>query len=452
MTKKTIIYKDPEHLSARSGNPRRHSKKQIRQIAESIKAFGFNSPVLVDAQDCLIAGHGRVEAAKLAGVDLIPTICLNELSEAQIRAYVVADNRLAELADWDREALAIELQDLCELDLDYDLTVIGYETAEIDSLIYQYNADPVGEGLELPEIPSGPQVTRPGDVWQIGEHRLICGDSTNSDTYLSLLGEAQAEMVFTDPPYNVPIDGHVSGLGRTKHQDFAMASGEMTPEAFTCFLRSVFDQLANHSCVGAIHFICMDWRHMEELQAAAKDVYHEFKNLCVWAKTNGGMGSLYRSQHELVFVYKVGSSPHINNVDLGKHGRNRTNLWTYGGINAFGKSREAALETHPTVKPVGLIKDAILDCSHRNGIILDAFAGSGTTLMAAETVGRRGYGIEIDPGYCDQIVRRLQEMLQQEALLEGRDIPFAEVARERSSQERPSPNSWDVQPDTVGRA
>ena len=422
-------------LKLRSTNPRTHSKKQIRQIADSIERFGFNNPILVDQDDTIVAGQGRVEAARLLGIETVPTIRLEDLTENEIRAYVITDNRLAELAGWNRELLAIELQGLIDVDLDFDVTITGFEMPEIDILIGELEADEEDDPAdEVPEVGDGPLVTRPGDIWCIGKHRLICGDSTNPNTFARLLDGAEAQMVFTDPPYNVPIEGHVSGLGKVKHREFAMASGEMTEEQFTAFLATAFQNLAAHSADGAIHFICMDWRHIGEVIAAGRDAYTEFKNLCVWAKTNGGMGSLYRSQHELVFVFKAGTAPHINNVELGKHGRYRTNLWSYAGINSFGKDRDAELALHPTVKPVKLVADAMLDCSKRGGVVLDAFAGSGTTLIAAEKTGRRGYGIELDPQYCDVIIRRLAAAANIEAIHAATGKPFAEIEQERAAE------------------
>ncbi len=422
-------------LKPRSTNPRTHSKKQIRQIADSINQFGFINPILADQDNTIVAGQGRVEAARLLGIKTVPTIRLEDLTENEIRAYVIADNRLAELAGWNRELLAIELQGLIEVDFDFDVTITGFEMPEIDILIGELDEveedDPADEA---PEVGDGPPVTRPGDCWLIGDHRLICGDSTDSNIYARLLEGAEAQMVFTDPPYNVPIEGHVSGLGKVKHREFAMASGEMSEDEFTAFLATVFRNLAGHSADGAIHFVCMDWRHIGEVIAAGGEAYTELKNLCIWAKTNGGMGSLYRSQHELVFVFKAGTGPHINNVELGKHGRYRTNLWSYAGINSFGKDRDAELALHPTVKPVKLVADAILDCSKRGGIVLDAFAGSGTTLLAAEKTGRRGYGIELDPRYCDVIIRRFVAAAQIEATHAATGKPFAEIEQERAAK------------------
>ena len=439
MDRLKIAYRSPESLEPRARNPRTHTKKQIRQIAESIERFGFNNPVLIDQTGAVVAGHGRVAAAKRLGLAEVPTICLEDLSEDEVRAYVIADNRLAELAGWDREILALELQGLAELELDFDITITGFETAEIDLMIGEVEDAEDDDPLdEVPEVDEGPTVTRLGDLWLIGEHRLFCGDATDQDSYARLLGGESAQLVFTDPPYNVPIEGHVSGLGRTKHRDFAMASGEMSEAEFTAFLSKVFQSLARHSQDGAIHFICMDWRHMAEVLAAGRKAYSELKNLCVWAKGNGGMGSLYRSQHELVFVYKAGREAHINNVELGRHGRYRTNLWRYPGVNSFGKNRDAALALHPTVKPIKLVADAILDCSERGGVVLDAFAGSGTTLVAAEKTGRRGYGIELDPAYCDAIVKRLSVAAKAEARLAASGKGFPEVATERVEDEEPA--------------
>ena len=428
-----ITYQPPAVLKPRSSNPRTHSKAQLKQIADSIRVFGFTNPVLVDENNGLIAGHGRVEAAIALGLDRVPTVCLAGMTEAQIRAYVIADNRLAEKAGWDSRLLAIELQYLADLDLDFDVTITGFEMPEIDVLISGLDVAPVkpDPADALPAM-TGPAITRPGDIWRIGAHRLICGDATRPETYTRLLDGNLAQMVFTDPPYNVKIDGHVSGLGEVKHREFAMASGEMTESEFTRFLETVFGHLAGHAVDGALHFVCMDWRHMAEVLAAGRTPYSGLKNLCVWAKTNGGMGSLYRSQHELVFVFKSGAAPHINNVELGKHGRYRTNVWSYAGANSFGPTRDEDLGMHPTVKPVALVMDAILDGSRRQGIVLDAFAGSGTTLVAAHKTGRRGFGIELDPLYCDVILRRMAKVAKLEATLVATGEAYDVVARARA--------------------
>jgi DNA modification methylase len=426
-----ITYKDPAQLRPRGRNPRTHSAKQIRQIQASIKEFGFINPVLIDGTDGIIAGHGRLEAAKLVGMNDVPTVRVDHLTLAQIRAYVIADNKLAENAGWDRELLTLELQEL-SVELNFDVTVTGFETAEIDLLIEELSEDASDDADELPEIDrSVPAVTRPGDRWRIGNHFLMCGDALNKDSYDQLLGSSKAQLVFTDPPYNVAIAGNVSGLGRNTHSEFAMASGEMSIVEFTQFLGTTFKRLTSFSANGSIHFICMDWRHMREVLEAAEAPYSELKNLCVWSKTNAGMGSLYRSQHELVFVFKNGTRPHINNVELGRFGRNRTNIWNYAGASSFGSTRDTELAMHPTVKPLSLVADAILDCSKRGGIVLDAFAGSGTTLIAAEKTGRRGYGIELDPYYCDTIVRRFEDAYGLKAVHVESGLGFVKLSAQR---------------------
>jgi 16S rRNA G966 N2-methylase RsmD len=436
MAKLEIIYRGVGELRPRATNPRTHTKKQLEQVAASIRRFGFTNPVLIDEEDGIIAGHGRVEAAKLIGMAEVPTVRLADMSEADIRAYVIADNRLAENAGWDRELLGLELRYLSELDIDFDVTITGFDPPEIDVLIGELSLDGDADDSAdaVPEPAAGPAVTRPGDIWRIGPHRLICGDATKGETYAALLGAEKAAMVFTDPPYNVPISGHVSGLGSVQHREFAMASGEMSSAQFTDFLTTVFGHLADFSVDGAIHFQCMDWRHIGEILAAGGSAYTELKNLCVWAKTNGGMGSLYRSAHELVFVFKSGTAPHINNVELGKHGRYRTNVWSYAGANSFGANRDEELAMHPTVKPVVMVADAILDCSRRKDIVLDAFAGSGTTLVAAHRTGRRGYGIEIDRTYCDVIISRMGETCGLDAVLEADGRTFDQVAAERLTE------------------
>lgn len=410
-----------------ANNPRTHSKKQIRQIAASIEEFGWTNPILVDAENGVIAGHGRLEAAKHLGLDEVPVLRIEHMTEAQKRAYIIADNKLAENAGWDEELLKIELGTLVELDIDVELT--GFAMGEIDNLLIVRDGqgEDARDALPAPD-PDREAVTAPGDLWLLGRHRIFCGDATTLESWSELMDGEGAQMVFTDPPYNVKIDGHVSGLGAVRHREFAMASGEMSPEEFTGFLETVCGNLAKISTDGAIHFVCMDWAHLHELLSAGRRVYDDLKNICVWAKTNGGMGSLYRSQHEMVAVFKAGSAPHINNVELGRHGRYRTNVWTYAGMNSFGTERDEALAMHPTVKPVALVEDAILDCSDRGGIVVDAFLGSGTTLVAAESAGRRCYGMELDPLYVDLAIERWQRHTGGEAVNASCGLEFNMLA------------------------
>jgi len=428
MLRLTVIYKDPKALRPREKNPRKHPKRQIEQLKRSITEFGFVRPVLLDGSDGIIAGHGSVQAAIELGMTDIPTVRVDHLSPDQVRAYVIADNKLAENAGWDRELLALELK---ELALNFDITLTGFEMPEVDLLLGELDPG-LDAADEIPDIgPKQRPVTRAGDLWRIADHFLLCADSTRRESYDALLQGAKAQAVFTDPPYNVRIAGNVSGLGKNVHQEFAMASGEMSKGEFTGFLTTVFGHLAESSVDGSLHYICMDWRHMREILDAG-GAYSELKNLCVWAKTNAGMGSLYRSQHELVFVFKNGTASHINNVELGRFGRNRTNVWTYAGANTFGKERDAELAMHPTVKPVALVADAILDCSRRGGIVLDAFAGSGSTLIAAEKTGRRGYGIEFEPHYVDTIIRRFEKVYGLKARHFGSGEILEDVARARA--------------------
>jgi DNA modification methylase len=283
-------------------------------------------------------------------------------------------------------------------------------------------------------LPSpGPGVSRLGDLWVLGRHRVLCGSALDAVAYLTLMRGDGAVMIFTDPPYNVPIDGHASGLGAIRHRDFVMAAGEMSSAEFTAFLMRSCRLLARHSADGSLHFICMDWRHMDELQEAGRAAYSELKNVCVWVKSNAGMGSLYRSRHELIFVFKHGSARHRNNVQLGQYGRHRSNVWQYPNASAFGRGGEEGnlLALHPTVKPVALVADAIMDSSARGEVVLDAFVGSGTTVIAAERTGRRCFGLELDPVYVDTIVRRWQVYTGEHARHEESGKTFAETAADR---------------------
>jgi DNA modification methylase len=421
----------PHALRPYRRNARTHSKGQIKQIAASMKRFGFTNPILVSDDYEIIAGHGRFEAAKLLGLAGVPVVRLSHLSEDERRAYVLADNRLAEKAGWDREILAIELQELIALNFDIDLT--GFAMPEIDLILDEAReaGEPAGPEDMHPEMSAGPTVSRTGDLWILGNHRLLCGDARSEDDYARVLDKAKAQFVFTDPPYNVPIDGHVCGLGRIRHRDFAMGCGEMSEEAFTGFLTTVFRNLAAYSCDGSIHQICMDWRHLAEITAAGRAVYAELKNMCVWNKANAGMGSFYRSKHELVFVFKCGTAPHINNFELGQHGRSRSNVWDYAGVNSLRPGRLDELAMHPTVKPVALVADAIKDCSNRNGIVLDPFAGSGTVLIAAERTGRKARALEIDPHYVDVAVSRWQTFTGKTAIHADTGQTFEDVAEAR---------------------
>jgi DNA modification methylase len=404
-----IVVRPVSTLKFNASNPRLHGRRQIRQIAKSIQTFGFNVPILVDSDLNIIAGEGRARAAKDVGLSEVPTISLDHLTDAQIRAFVIADNRLAENSTWDETLLAEQLKFLSGLDLDFSLEATGFDIGEIDFRIEHLSKTEPEDQSDPGVPPIGPAVTRSGDLWELGPHRVYCGSALDSESFASLMAGKKAQAIFTDPPYNVPISGHVSGLGANRHREFAMASGEMSPGEFTKFLTTSFTLLVRNSIPGALHFVAMDWRHIGEIVAATQDIY-TLQNICVWVKNNAGMGSLYRSQHEFIFVFKAGRGSHRNNVQLGRYGRSRTNIWSYPGANTFGPaSEEGPLSPHhPTVKPIRLVADAILDCTARGDVVLDSFLGSGTTVIAAERTGRRCYGIEIDPLYVDFIVRRWQ--------------------------------------------
>jgi len=404
-----IQYVSPDRLRPYAGNARSHSRKQLKLIADSIKRFGFTNPILISDDLEVVAGHGRLQAAKSLDMKLVPAVAIGSLSEADKRALIIADNRIAELAGWDRDMVAIEYQGLLDLEFE-DLEVTGFSLGEIDTILDEASEKtPIGPGPEddVPSVVATP-VTRRGDIWILGSHRLLCGDARSESDYARLLHDEIADLVLTDPPYNVRVDGNVSGLGNVRHQEFAMASGEMSEAEFTVFLSMFLGCAKAHSRDGAILFVFMDWRHLFELTCAGREQDLALKNLVVWAKDNAGMGTFYRSRHELVFVFKNGDASHINTFELGQHGRYRTNVWEYPGVNTFRTGRLDELAMHPTVKPVAMLADAIRDVTKRGAVVLDPFAGSGSTLVAAEKAGRRARCIEYEPKYCDVIVRRWQ--------------------------------------------
>ena len=426
----TVKYISPKEVKPYAKNPKTHNDKQVHQIAQSIKEFRFTNPLLIDENNVLIAGHGRLLASNTLQLEKVPVIILSHLTEAQKRAYRIADNKLTENGKWDVDLLTMELKDLDGLDLSFDLDITGFDNAEID-LLFNPPTPADSKLNNIPFIVEEEIVSKLGDIWQLGNHRLICGNALEKDTFEQLLGNKRADMIFTDPPYNVKIEGHVCGAGKTHHKEFGMASGEMTQSEFTSFLSQNFNLLKEYIRLGSLHYICMDWRHLEEISQAGH-VYDELKNVCVWNKSNAGMGSLYRSKHEMIFVFKNGTIPHINNVELGSNGRYRTNVWDYESVNTF-KNRDL-LKLHPTVKPVELIRDAILDASYRGNIILDSFLGSGSTLLACEKAKRVCYGIELEPRYIDTAIRRWEALTKQEAILLFNGKNYKELLEEKRWQ------------------
>jgi len=413
-----------EQVQQNRHTARIHPPKKIFQLARSIDKHGIFIPVIIDEGSVLLSGHARFEAARELGMVEIPAICVTHLSDEEKRAFTLADNRLAELASWDEAILKQELRFLAEFDIDFDFSAIGFDTAEVDILLDDQDAEQDEIEAALISAAGQASVSKLGDLWKAGQHAVFCGDARQTHSYEAVIAGSKANMVFTDSPYNVPIDGHVSRAAANKHRNFAMAAGEMTSEAFTIFLSTIFAQLALFTIDGAIIFACMDWRHGLEIVTAGK--LFSLKNICVWVKNNAGMGSLYRSQHEFIYVFKNGTAEHINNVELGKHGRNRTNVWNYQGYNSFGRHRDELLRLHPTAKPVALVSDAIKDCSRRGDLILDPFGGSGTTLIAAEKTRRRAAVIEIDPLYVDVTIRRWQQLTGKSAICVADGLTFAE--------------------------
>jgi DNA modification methylase len=425
----------PGLLKAAERNPRTHSKKQIRLVAQSIKRYGVVNPVVTDRHNCVIAGHARLEACRQLGLPFIPVIQIEHLSEAELRAYALADNALCDKSGWDRDLLAIELSELTDLlpAEGMDVSLTGFEAAEIDLLLADMGASRPEPEDDQPPVTPNP-ATRRGDLWLMGKHRLLCGDSREASNFIRLMNGTSAAAVFCDPPYNLRVKA-IGGRGSIRHPEFAFASGEMSPPQFRKFLTKTLGNGARVSAEGAVHFVCMDWRHIGDLIEVGRDLYDEMLNLVVWNKSNAGQGSFYRSQHELICVFRVGSHQHRNNVELGRFGRNRSNVWTYAGVNTFGRNRMEALTQHPTVKPVALVADALLDCTARGDAVLDQFAGSGTTILAAEKVGRIGFGIEFEPGYVDVAIKRWQKSTKLEATLAKDGRTFEEICAARSIAE-----------------
>ncbi len=434
MSNLTIHYVSPDRLRPYPGNARSHSRKQIKLIAASIERFGFTNPILVTDDFEVVAGHGRLQAANSLGLQQVPVVALSSLSEADKKALIIADNRLAELAGWDRDILAIEYQGLLELNYE-DIEITGFSLGEIDTILDEASEkNPVEPGPEdnVPPVVAA-TVSRRGDLWVLGSHRLLCGDARCEADYARLLDGQHSDLVLTDPPFNVRVDGNISGLGKVRHTEFAMASGEMSEAEFTTFLSTFLGCAKAHARDGAILFVFMDWRHLFELTCAGREQGFDLKNLIVWAKDNAGMGTFYRSKHELVFVFKNGDASHINTFELGQHGRYRTNVWEYAGVNTFRSGRLDELAMHPTVKPVAMLADAIRDVTKRGAIVLDPFAGSGSTLIAAEKTGRHARCIEYEPKYCDVIVRRWQAYTGKAAFFEGIDLTFEDFEGARAS-------------------
>ena len=413
-------------------NARHHSRKQVKALAASMREFGFTNPILVDETDEIIAGHGRFEAALSCGLATVPVIRVSGLSEVQKRALRLADNKLALDSVWNLDLLSAELSDLATTD--FDLTLTGFEAIEVDKLTTPSLGLRELDG-PLPEPPADP-VSRSGDIWALGDHSIVVGDARDGALYRNLLGIKLADMVITDPPYNVPVDGHVSGKGRFRHDEFQMASGEMSTPEFRSFLTTSLSLAREASREGALHYVFADWRMIGMLVGIGEELFAHLMNIAVWAKPNGGMGSFYRSQHELVAIFKHGSAPHVNNIQLGRMGRHRSNVWQYPGASGFSRSRKRDLSDHPTVKPLALVADAVRDATKPGDLVLDPFGGSGTTLIAAELTKRRAALIEIEPKFVDVTCRRFHEQTGIEPVLLPDRIPLSVVCAERCAKQK----------------
>jgi DNA modification methylase len=431
----TMEWMTVDALKPSARNARTHSKKQIRQIADSIAAFGFLVPILIDEGGVVIAGHGRYAAARLLGLEQVPVVEVRGLSETKRRALALADNKIGENAGWDRRLLAIELPELAEVLVveGLDISITGFAPVEIDQLTTDFEEDPSDPADTIdPKWAKAAPVTKPGDLWELGHHRILCGDARKTADLARLMGRARAAMAFLDPPYNVRVRDIV-GRGRVKHSEFAMASGELSRSDFVGFLQNTLAAAAAVSGDGAVHFVCMDWRHIGELLEAGGAVYGDTLNIAVWVKSNAGQGSFYRSQHELIGVFRVGKQGHLNNIELGRHGRARSNVWHYAGVNTFRAGRLDELKSHPTVKPVALVADAMKDCSRRGDVVLDTFCGSGTTILAAERVGRRAYTLELEPRFVDVAIKRWQAFSRRDAIHAETGLTFDQRVSEGTS-------------------
>ena len=421
-----VTYRAITELKPHAQNARAHTRQQIKLVARSIETYGWTNPILIDGDDNVIAGHARLEAAKFLRMEQVPTISLQHMTAAQKRAYIIADNRMNEVAgSWDRNILALEHQAIRLMDPTFDLSSTGFSLDDVEIMID--GLTPSSEDQPPAPDRSRPAVTRVGDLWTLGDHKALCGDALLASSFKALLGDERAQVVIADPPYNVRINGNVSRSG--KHREFIMASGEMSRPEFTAFLATAFGNLIAFSVDGSIHFLFMDWRHVAEMVEATAQ-YSEMKNLICWNKQSAGMGTFYRSQHELIWAMKNGTAPHINTFRLGEMGRNRSNIWSYPGLAGWTANRAEELAMHPTPKPVGMIADALKDCSKKGGIVLDCFGGSGTSLMAAEQTKRRARLIELDPAFVDVSIGRWEADTGGKAHLHNDGRTFTQIVKE----------------------
>ncbi|MEJ6785591.1 site-specific DNA-methyltransferase [Aminobacter sp. Piv2-1] len=411
---------------------RKVSERHIERVVASIGEFGFVGAIVVEADLTVLTGQVRLEAARRLGFSELPVIRVDHLTPAQVKAYRIADNKLAEGVAWDTDALRLEFEEILILDSDYELELTGFSTGELDLVLDPSDRTDPADESEI--VPAAFAITRIGDIWQIGPHRLICGDTKDPQTWQRLMQGRQARLVVTDPPYNVAIDS-IMGLGATRYREFAEASGEMSADQFEQFLATSLSAMSEHLVAGGLIYSFMDWKHIETLLSAGRSQGYDLFNVAVWNKMKGGMGSFYRSAHELCAIFKKPGAAHINNIELGRHGRNRTNVWDVPGFSSFGRNRDKSLADHPTVKPVELIVDIIKDASRRDYIVVDGFCGSGTTLIAAQKSGRVAYCAELDPLYVDVALRRFEERFGIKAIHAQTGLDLAALRDQREAGE-----------------
>jgi DNA modification methylase len=427
-----IVPRPIEALTPGPNRTRETTAQLLESTIRSIKKFGIVLPILIDAQDFIVAGHTLWEAAKSLGLETIECRIVEHLDPIELEALSLALNRIGEIGKFDLAKLrdrmiAIESHGI-------ELISTGFTLPEIG----QIKVMPLPEETEQEEgdsAPTGIPLTRLGDLYSLGSHKLLCGDALAATSYQRVLEDDLPSAVFSDPPYNCKIEGFVGGLGKHKHKDFAMFAGQESTEEFHQFLATYLNHCRDCCAVGAVVFACMDWRQIDVLLDAGRVAGLHRINMAVWNKGSGGMGGLYRSAHEIVAVFCTAKSPAVNNVALGVHGRDRTNVWTYAGANRSGSSAGKALADHPTPKPVELVVDALLDVTHPGDIVLDPFIGSGTTIIAGEQSGRRVCGIELDPQYVDRTIRRWEELTGKNAIHIESGLTFAELSVERAETE-----------------
>lgn len=415
MTKKisgvNVIYLSPKSLTGNS--IKKFNKEELQITTKVIEKFGFQVPIVIDNNQNVIIGAALLQAAINLKIDKIPTVEVKNLSDEEVKMFTVAINKISTYGELDFENIIVDLKDWLYMP-EYEITPeeLGFSSIEIDNLLFTCDFENKCETNTNEIIPENiTPIVQPGDLIKLGKHLLYCGDALESLSYKKLLGNNKADIIITDAPYNVKIQGNVTK--QKHHNEFANASGEMTSQEFIEFLQTAFENLADFSEQDSIHYLFMDWKHLWEIQNACKEVYGKLLNICVWNKLKGGMGSFYRSQHEFCLVYQNGTASHKNNIELGKHGRNRTNVWDYTGMNSGNIQAKKLTKLHPTVKPAAMLTDILLDASNYNDIVLDCFGGSGSTLIAAEQCGRKARLIEISPTYCDVIIYRWEEMTKQ---------------------------------------